>query len=217
MNLEKEIEAAESKFRQALENFFIEKWGDTKLASHDLTHHQRVWSNARSLLYEIQASEPEKIILAADKLLIACYLHDLGMAIDPGERHGIHSSKLVKEFIGLNGLQLSHFTEVIEAVENHDNKKSTVLAADFNLSTLLASADDLDAFSYIGIYRYLEIYLARGIHPQHIGFEIIKNAGKRFANFEVTFKGYRKLIDKQRKRYLILYKFFEGYNREITS
>jgi hypothetical protein len=30
--------------------------------------------------------------------------------------------------------------------------------------TILSVADDLDAFGYIGIYRYIEIYLERGIN-----------------------------------------------------
>ena len=32
--------------------------------------------------------------------------------------------------------------------------------------TILSVADDLDAFGFTGIYRYLEIYLTRGINPE---------------------------------------------------
>ena len=38
-----------------------------------------------------------------------------------------------------------------------------------NLLTILSVADDLDAFGFIGIYRYSEIYLTRGIDPEKIG------------------------------------------------
>ena len=38
-----------------------------------------------------------------------------------------------------------------------------------DLLTILSVSDDLDAFGYIGIYRYTEIYLTRGIDPEKIG------------------------------------------------
>lgn len=217
MNLVEEIESAESKYRQKLEDFFTSRWGETKLYSHDINHHRRVWQNARSLLYEVHARYPDKILFSPDILLTACYVHDLGMAVDKGEMHGTHSSRFFREFLELNKLQESWFTEAIEAVETHDKKEFATNPEIFNVATFLSTADDLDAFGYIGIYRYMEIYLARGTHPENLGIEILRNAHIRFTNFEISFGHFRKLIEKHKKRYLILYKFFNGFNREIDS
>lgn len=216
MNLLREIEAAEEKYIQKLEYYFTGKWGKTKLYSHDITHHRRVWHYAKFLIHEVYKRSPQDILFSPDKLLMACYLHDLGMAIDAGERHGMHSSNFLRDFLSIEGIPEHNFSEAIEAVENHDRKEPLTAGKYFNLATILSSADDLDAFGFIGIYRYLEIYLARGIHPVNLGHEIIKNARNRFANFELVFGDYTELIKEQRKRYLILYNFFKGYNQEFA-
>ncbi len=82
------------------------------------------------------------------------------------------------------------------------------------LQLFLSVADDLDAFGYIGIYRYLEIYIARNVRPEVIGYEIRKNALVRFQNFELKYGNFPELIEKHRKRFLILDHFFFSYNKE---
>jgi HD superfamily phosphodiesterase len=216
MNLLKEIEAAEKKYRQKLENYFIGIWGETKLYSHDITHHRRVWLYAKMLMQEVYKENPESIGFSPDKMLITCYLHDLGMSVDKGERHGIHSSKFLRDFLSIEGVPEQNLSDAIEAVKYHDRKEPLTGGKDFKLATILSAADDLDAFGFIGVYRYLEIYLARGIHPLNVGYEIIKNARNRFANFELVFGDYIELIDEQRKRYQILHDFFKGYNQEVV-
>jgi len=158
MSLIKEIESAERKYKKRLEEYFIEKWGKTQLYSHDIDHHRRVWQYAKTLLHEVNAKDPERITFSPDRLLIACYLHDLGMSVDAGERHGSLSSKFCREFILINRLSEAEFTEVFTVVENHDKKELVTASNNPDLSGYLAAADDLDAFGYIGIYRYLEIY-----------------------------------------------------------
>ena len=149
------------------------------------------------------------------ELLIACYLHDLGMSIDPEVRHGIHSRDLCKSFLFRNNLSESDFSNVLDAVEHHDDKEYKTQGFNNNeILKILAVSDDLDAFGYIGIYRYLEIYIARGIRPEVIGHEIRKNALKRFQNFEQNFGNFPEIIERHRKRFLILDDFFTGYNRE---
>ncbi|HBZ20410.1 MAG TPA: hypothetical protein DEO60_04715 [Bacteroidales bacterium] len=81
---------------------------------------------------------------------------------------------------------------------------------------ILSVADDLDAFGYIGIYRYLEIYIARNIRPEVIGEEIRKNALRRFQNFEIKYRNFPELIEKHRERFLILDDFFVRYNKEAS-
>ena len=37
-------------YQQALEVFFVRKWGNRMLYSHDISHHRRVWKFAMELL-----------------------------------------------------------------------------------------------------------------------------------------------------------------------
>lgn len=215
MNLEQVIESAEDRYLQILERFFNEKWRETELFSHDLDHHRRVWKYARELLL---CRKNEVTSFTSDfynKLLIACYLHDIGMSVNPGIKHGLQSSEICRDFLLENNFPESGTGDVLDAVEHHDDKEyKTHWFNNNEILKILSVADDLDAFGYIGIYRYLEIYITRNIRPEIIGDEIRKNALGRFQNFELQFSEYPKLIEKHRKRFLILDDFFAGYKAE---
>lgn len=218
MNISQQIQKAENALKYPLEVFFSEKWGKTRLFSHDIDHHRRVWRYAKELLEAINSPggtfDPE----FQGKLMIACYMHDLGMSADPGIRHGIHSRELCRQFLQKNYPDKPGYEDLLDAVENHDNKEYTTESQSENeILRLLSAADDLDAFGYIGIYRYIEIYAARGIRPELLGFEIKKNALGRFRNFERNLVAYPELISKYRKKYLILDNFFTRYNKELAS
>lgn len=215
MNLGESIRSAEKEYLQTLEDFFTETWGNTRLSSHDMDHHRRVWSYAKELL-EVMNSHGETFYPEfPGKLLIACYMHDLGMSVGTEIRHGIHSMELCRLFLKKNNLDESVYRDLLDAVEHHDNKEyGTNESVKNEILRILSAADDLDAFGYIGIYRYIEIYLARGIRPELIGFEIKRNARKRFQNFRLNFGVYTELISKYRKKYLILNNFFTRYNKE---
>jgi len=194
------ITAAEIRYKPLLEDFFIKKWGSTILYSHDIDHHRRVWKYARELLL---ITVPDD--LPPEKLLMASYLHDLGMATDRSERHGPAGMELCKAFLAGNNMDIAIYSDVMEAIENHDDKEYKNLASDkSSLLKILSAADDLDAFGFIGVYRYIEIYLARGITPIMISSEIARNAASRFANFETCFGDYPSLVEKHKPRYLIL-------------
>lgn len=212
MNLRNNILSAELRFQKPLEQFFKSVYDEKSLCSHGIDHHRRVWKYAKELLnyVKIEVNDP----LFVQKLLIACYLHDIGMAIDPGTRHGIHSRELCKQFLRQNKLRESDFSDVLLAIENHDNKVYTDSAEDDILLTILSVADDLDAFGNIGINRYMEIYLLRGIEPNKIGDLIIENAGKRFNHFLRIFGENPELLSKYRKEYEILKDFFVNYNKQ---
>ena len=217
MNLGESVLSAENKYLQTLEGFFNETWGNTRLFSHDIDHHRRVWRYAKELLYVINSHGGTFAPEFPGKLMIACYMHDLGMSADPGIRHGIHSREFCRQFLQKNYPDEPGYEDLLDAVENHDNKEyATDDPSENEILRLLSAADDLDAFGYIGIYRYIEIYSARGIRPELIGFEIKKNAMGRFQNFERNFGAYPELISKYRKIYLILDNFFTRYNKEIS-
>lgn len=213
MNSSDSITQAEKKYINLLESFFSEKWGSTNLKSHDLDHHRRVWKFARELLTYSQ-NIPSSFI---DKLLIACYLHDAGMAIDPGEKHGIQSMLLCREFLLKEGLDSEDYSDLLYAIANHDNKEYSEAGPNSPLLELLCAADDLDAFGYMGIYRYFEIYLIRGINPADIVTRVLKNSSARFASFERNFKAFPELIEKHRKRYQVLHDFFINLKSELAG
>jgi hypothetical protein len=209
MDLTDIIFKTEEKYISSVEAFFHEKWGDTKLWSHDLSHHRRVWSYAKELLQYRDISDP----LFVEKLLIACYLHDAGMAIDPGSKHGVTSRKLCKDFLVKNKMNLSDYQDVLDAIVNHDNKEYIESPAGNNLLLLLTVADDLDAFGYTGILRYADIYMQRGVSQDNLGRLVLENSEKRFRNFEKVFMGIPKLVDRHRNRYMILQEFYSAYNQ----
>ena len=217
MNLGESVLSAEKKYLRTLEDFFAERWCKTRLFSHDIDHHRRVWRYAKELLEVINSHGGTFVPEFPGNLMIACYMHDLGMSADPGIRHGIHSRELCRQFLLKNFPDEPGCEELLDAVENQDNKEYNLDDSSGNeILRLLSAADDLDAFGYIGIYRYIEIYLTRGIQPELIGFEIKKNALGRFRNFERNFGAYPDLISKYRKKYLILNNFFTRYNKEIS-
>lgn len=211
MNLVAKLKIAEARHRLALEDYFITVFGNTSLSSHDLNHHRRVWCNAKEIMEIRQVEHGVYSQDFIDSLLIACYLHDLGMVTDPGERHGQISRHLTSAWIGQMGFDSSGFTEALDAIEYHDRKDYTETGRNGEMLIILSAADDLDAFGIAGIYRYIEIYLLRGIKFTELGQAVMKNAAARFAHLQETFIHYPTFIERQRKRYLELDDFFNNF------
>lgn len=212
----KSISWFEKKYIGLLEEFFNRTWKDTNLPSHNLDHHRRVWRFAKELLMTVSIEQEFEHTLP-EQLLIACYLHDTGMAVDPGVNHGNQSKRICSMFLAENNLPKHSFTEMLSAIEIHDNKEIDYSSSTNFVLRLLCAADDLDAFGFTGIYRYTEIYLERGIPHSEIGFRIRENAGLRFRNFLAAFGRYRELVNKHTTRYHILDDFFRDYNSEISD
>ncbi len=212
MNLTASVETAEYSFRQLLEDFFISVYNEKNLYSHGIEHHRRVWYYARELLLLRYRPFDPPPSCNPSKLIIACYLHDIGMAADPGPQHGKHGREICELFLTRNNLDPAEYIDALDAIEFHDRKKYLTEINGNDLLTILAVADDLDAFGYMGIYRYSEIYLARGISPHSIGQKIRENAGRRFANFERIFHKEIDYVRRHRARFEVLNKFFTGYD-----
>jgi HD superfamily phosphodiesterase len=217
MNLSDQIIRSEEKLLRKLEDYFTENWGDTKLWSHDLSHHRRVWNFAKELLLHTDNQDVIKNEGFCDKLIIACYLHDIGMSVDSGSRHGSQSRRLCEQFLIKNDLNKSNYQNVLMAIENHDIKDYKNSTDNDPLLLFLSAADDLDALSYTGILRYADIYFKRGVKPENLGTMVLENAGKRFQNFETSFHKYPSLIEKHRKRYFVLTEFFNKYNQQFNN
>jgi hypothetical protein len=139
------------------------------------------------------------------------------MSIEPGPIHGRHSRELCTQFLAKYNLRETDYKDVLETIINHDIKDYSGGTGIVDMLTILSVADDLDAFGFIGIFRYSEIYLTRGISPLEMGHLIKENAGRRFDNFTKIFEFDSALVEKHRKRYDILENFFTEYNKLVDS
>jgi len=219
MNLTGSIESAEQEFQQILEDFFINLYRaneNKSLSSHDIDHHRRVWNYAKELLLMLPDKSPANITQLPSKLIIACYLHDIGMSVETGIIHGKHSRDICTRFFNRNHINPNDYIDVLDAIENHDNKDYSPDTYTSELLTILSMADDLDAFGFVGIYRYAEIYLARGIRYNELGSLIKENASKRYNNFVNNTGNKQSFVQVHKRRYQILDNFFNSYNDQIT-
>lgn len=215
MDLTRAITSAENKYKQILEGFFISNYNEKLLPSHGIDHHRRVWQTAKELTM-ILAEDISSESFHLPSLLIASYLHDLGMAVDHGPKHGRHSLEFCKRFLKENNLEESDFPGLFRAVLDHDNKDYPAPSG-INVHTLLSVADDLDAFGFTGIYRYTEIYTVRGIMPEDLGYRVRENAMKRYLHFEDLFSSHAPVISKHKCRFEILDSFFDKYNNHLKN
>jgi HD superfamily phosphodiesterase len=217
MNLTGTIESAEKQFKQILEEFFISVFHEKSFSSHGIDHHRRVWNYAKEFLKLIPFRNKVKTTNLPSKLIVACYLHDIGMSIDPGIKHGKLSRDLCLQFLAKNNFPENDWADVLEAIENHDNKEYSSNESMNELLTILSVADDLDAFGLTGAFRYIEIYLAREIELDRIGYMIRENAQKRYDNFIKTFGSVDELVVKHWERYYLLDMFFSKYNEQLPT
>ena len=217
MDLSKDISAAELQFREKLEYYLISIFKDTIIDSHGLAHHRRVWNHAKDLLLYPEIGNRIKDGSFPLKLLIGSYLHDSGMVRERGPRHGSFSRDCTLDFLAASNISAADNEDLLAAVENHDNKEYSLKQERSLLHEILSIADDLDALGYIGIYRYIEIYLMRDVKYHDLGNEIIRNVTGRFDNFRRTFAGIPKLIARYNPGFETIRGFFEKYNMQMTG
>jgi hypothetical protein len=78
-------------------------------------------------------------------------------------------------------------------------------------------ADDLEALGTIGIYRYAEIYLQRGIPLRELGNRILENVKTRFENLSYGCPLCARVVEKYRQQYDEIRLFYEQYNLQLKS
>jgi len=182
------IKRVESRWLNQLSTHAEQLFSKSFLPSHDHTHHQRVWNICRNLLKEISTVNLRLDEAQVEGILIAAWFHDLGMAQSTREDHGRLGKELCQKWFHKNGKNLPDlFTEILNAIELHDNKNDRAYSAlQFNkrpgILSILCIGDDLEAFGNIGIYRYAEIYLMRNIGLSELGSRILENAELRQNN-----------------------------------
>ena len=221
-NLAEYIKLAEDKWMPSIYAFLHSLYNGIHLPSHDVNHHVRVWSYAKELLSHIYTKAPASCSFI-EQALVGCMFHDTGLIVDHSERHGHHSKVLFEQFLSkYPQLALPNVEDTLYAIEHHDDK-SLKQSTGFGVGTshslvdLVSSADDLDAFGRIGVYRYIEIYALRGIPVENIPAMVIPNLSNRFENFCCRFSNFPTLVEIHRDRYLETKRFFEEAGNQSTQ
>jgi HD superfamily phosphodiesterase len=217
MNISDLIEPAEHEFMHKLEQYFVTVFDERKIPSHGLAHHQRVWKYVKEILSETNTPGESVNENFISGLLIASYLHDIGMSVEPGERHGKISRDLTVEFLKIHSISPGRFEQALNTIENHDRKDYTGNHINDNFFKILSVADDLDAFGIIGVYRYLEIYLMRGNNPATTGKLIKNNCQARYNNLVSCFGMYPDFLLRHSRRYLNLDDFCNMYTDQAKE
>lgn len=211
-----DIISVEKFLKPDIEAFFLSVYPDGHLISHGLDHHRRVWNHAIEIILNTRSNQLNINRHFIEQLMIACYLHDIGMATDYGINHGVVSRRKAIEFLKSVGKNLSEFNLALDAIENHDDKEYPRPSVENIILIILSAADDMDAFGFTGIYRYTDIYLRRKVKNSDIGLLVRKNASGRFNNLNTNLKLSLSLLKRHSKRYITLDIFFKKYNQEFN-
>ncbi len=221
INTERLIKNAESKWLAPLQKQCKIAFTGVHLPSHDETHHARVWQHARELLLELVKKGQifnEKDI---EKLIIAVYFHDTGMSVTLQKDHGKISRRIAKDFLKNKEIHAIELDEILDAIEHHDQKEyktSNVSGKpDFTLQSLLNISDDLDALSFVGAYRYAEIYHLRNISLRDMPDAILANLLSRFQHMKSHLSFSPNYMKTQNQRFLVTHNYFKDLNFQIKQ
>lgn len=189
-------------------SFFTERFGSTFLPSHNLDHHLRVWIYAVGIVSQLRTYGFQFSNEFISGLQIASLTHDIGLSVEKGEGHGKASRVIASEYPQLALLPESVKNEVLHTIEHHDRKDYTRISPPESMLSILSVADDLDALGYIGIYRYIEIYLERGAAPDSISETVTTNLSGRYLHLARVYGFLPEFIARHTIRYEIARDFF---------
>lgn len=216
------INQAEEDWLAALYAYAREVYRSSFLPSHDHSHHLRVWNISKQVLKEIAIQNSSLSPALVEGVLIAAFFHDLGMAQSTREDHGRLGKELCFSwFSDSDHIPPPGFDLILEAIEKHDRKEARFYpgpgtGTSPGILGILSIADDLEAMGVIGIYRYAEIYLLRGIPLEDLGKRILENAELRF--HKLTSSGLAiGLIEEYRTQFDELTHFFKLYNQQLQE
>ena len=204
------LSAAESKHKAALMNLCRKLFESAPMPSHDHLHHSRVWDNASLLLGRLHDAGMINDPLMAEKAIIASFLHDTGLTLNPNPDHGIQSRQICSEFLMTTEMPEADKEEILDAVEKHDNKDYSGPSDPASLAAVISVADDMDAFGSEGIGRYAEIYMLRGIPFNELPRKVIANAELRFSHLAMTYDMFPDLILAEKKRVDTLITYYKN-------
>jgi hypothetical protein len=214
------MENAEDKFLSILYRHVRQLFKTTPLPSHDHEHHLRVWSYAKSLVNELAGLKVFITQEQADNLILAVFFHDTGLTRNLRADHGLDSRVLCEQFIQKNPCLFKTDTApALIAIEKHDNKNYITEETEnsFSVLTLLSLCDDLDAYGAIGVLRYAEIYLLRGVSSEKLPGKVLANIKNRFDYF-ASFVWLPEVFSQcHRNRFDFTCQFFQELNKNPES
>ncbi len=210
--MEEQIIHAEEKWLLELAEHCRELFSGVFLPSHDHRHHIRVWNFACEILLAMDETGIPIPAELPEQLIIACLYHDVGLTVTRGEKHGAESVRLLKK---LGPLKFQHLKvqPLFHAIEHHDDKSYSEGGNRDDMPGLpevLSGADDLDALGAIGVYRYAEIYLLRGIPGKELPGRVLDNLNGRMRMLKRIFGRLPGFMERHAKRYDVTRDFYMG-------
>lgn len=219
--LNNSIETVENKWLRVLFNHAKVVFSNVYLPSHDHLHHIRVWTFCKRLIHTLHQSGHYILPETIEKAMIAIFFHDLGMAKTLDENHGLEGMRLCSEFFqSLYPLPVEGLEEILSAIEKHDRKSYRKDLTNIESDTtriLLNISDDLDAFGYIGIYRYAEIYLLRNIPEDQLSNSILDNLTIRYNHLRNEFQFLEEFLKYHTSRFEITRSFYDNLRKQSTQ
>lgn len=221
MSITTSIKSVEDVWLNLLYENCKSEFSKVKFPSHDHNHHLRVWKYAKTILRELNKTNYKSSYDDIEACIISVFFHDIGLTKTINEiGHGAQSAKICKAFFQRDGLVLpKRFSDILLAITNHDDKKykSAVYANDFqknSVASILCVADDLDAFGLLGVLRYAEIYLLRGITLEELPIKVLDNLDTRYGNFLKVYGDLTNLVQIHKERYIDTRDFYLRLSRQ---
>ncbi len=203
----------EKKYLPLLFEYCRSLFKNNLLPSHDHLHHYRVWQYAKDLLAGLSDEGRELSIRDISLLMLAVFFHDTGLTKTLDENHGLESRRICEEFLICNpDVFAFHVDVALKAIEMHDKKQMNMEKNDdcgVDLLKILSICDDTDAFGSIGILRYAEIYILRGIPVKTLANKVLTNMDYRIG-FLLSQKWIpESYLKKHTERFRYAYDFYE--------
>jgi hypothetical protein len=185
------------------------------IPSHDTSHHIRTWYNAKKIADIAPEQFSDKKLEA---LMIACLFHDTGLSVTKSEKHGNYSALIFNDFCKQTGYSSAYNKCIYKAIIDHDKKDyiNRDKKDRFSIYNILPVADDLDALGYIGIFRYAEIYVLRGLSTDDIPCKILKNATGRWNNLKSIYRE-SNLSSIFEDKYRVLTSFYNNNDKHVAN
>ncbi len=193
----------------------------SRLPSHDHNHHLRVWNYVTDLLCEL--SENGNVVTDNEirQLMIAVFFHDAGLTRTLDISHGLESRKLCQDFLDKNpALSQAGAAAALHAIEFHDLKEALPDSDEspgMDILKVLTVCDDADAYGPVGILRYAEIYLLRGIGTGMLAEKVLKNMAHRFDFLSSQEWIPGNFFRKHQERHRYAAGFYKSLQRSIAS
>jgi hypothetical protein len=210
---------AEDKWLFPLFDHCRELFSRTWIPSHDQCHHYRVWHYMKELLAGMNDAGIRTSEETAEKAIIAAFFHDTGLVRTLDESHGRAGRQLCLDYFRDRGsVYPPGIEEILLAIEKHDDKQSTHAGTGTDLLSILSTCDDLDAFGYIGAYRYAEIYLLRGTGITVLPSRVLSNLENRYRNLLRRWQILTSFVYGQQERYALTRDFYSsGENQRVLD